>query len=553
MTRRVEKIKKQILWLWEKTKTFCPRLLGVVGIDLLAILVGFSASFVSKNVVDTAAAGHSFTDIFVLLIALTALPIVISAATGVFCALMHERVAFSIRSKVFDHILSAQYLRLSAYHSGDLLTRLSSDADTVATSVTSALPSLVMILVRLVAAFVLLYGFSPFLALAALLLAPAGLIITLISGKKMKALSLEVRESEAAYRSFLQEHMAHLTVVKAFCREDNSRQRMGELRQRSLMAMVKRTRLGLLTSTLVRTFFALGYLLSFGYCVAGLSNGTLTYGTMTLFLSLFAQIQQPLMNLSHLVPQMISMLASVSRIMELEDIPEDETTGASAQPGEVTMTFHQVSFSYDQETVLQDVNFTALPHQIIGIMGPSGAGKTTLVRLVLALMSPTDGAITLTYDGQEERLSAASRRLIAYVPQGNSLLSGTIRENLLWGNPDASQEEMHQALADADASFVHSLPDGLDTRIGEKASGLSEGQAQRIAIARALLRHAPILVLDEATSALDEESEKRILSALASPARAYAPICLIVTHRHTMLPYFDQVLHIQHDGTISIT
>lgn len=552
MTHRVEKIKKQILWLWEKTKTFCPRLLGVVGIDLLAILVGFSASFVSKNVVDTAAAGRSFTEIFVLLVALTALPIIISAATGVFCALLHERMAFSIRTKVFDCILSARYLGLSAYHSGDLLTRLTSDADTVANSIASALPSLVMILVRLVAAFVLLYGFSPFLALAALLLAPAGLIITLVSGKKMKALSTEVRESEAAYRSFLQEHTAHMAVVKAFCMEDVSRRQMGELRQRSLTAMVKRTKLGIVTSTLVRTFFALGYLLSFGYCVAGLFNGSLTYGTMTLFLSLFAQIQQPLMNLSHLVPQVIAMLASANRIMELEAPPADETTGATAQPSKVAMSFRQVSFAYDQETVLQNVSFTAQPGQLVGIMGPSGAGKTTLVRLVLALMSPTDGAITLTYDGQEERLSAASRRLIAYVPQGNSLLSGTIRENLLWGNPEASEGELYQALAEADAGFVHSLPEGLDTRIGEKAFGLSEGQAQRIAIARALLRHAPILVLDEATSALDEESEKRILSALSAPDRRYKPLCLIVTHRHTMLPYFDQVLHLQDDGTTDV-
>lgn len=553
MTQQMEKIKKNIGWVWIKTKAFCPDLFGVAAIDLLSILVGFSASFVSKNVVDTAAAAHSFPDIFVLLIVMTALPIIINAATGVFCALLHERVAFSIRTKVFDRILSSCYQRLSDYHSGDLLTRLTSDADTVATSVTSALPSLVMIFVRLAAAFVLLYGFSPFLALAALLLAPLGLIITLISGKKMKSLSMEVRESEAAYRSFLQEHVAHLVVVKSFCMEDNSRRRMDELHRRSLTAMVKRTRLSLVTSTLVRTFFALGYLLSFGYCVAGLSNGTLTYGTMTLFLSLFAQIQQPLMNLSHLVPQMISMLASVSRIMELEDIPEDEIAGESAQPDEVTMTFHQVSFSYDHETVLQDVTFSALPHQRVGIMGSSGAGKTTLVRLALALMPPTSGTITLTYDGQEESLSASSRRLIAYVPQGNSLLSGSIRENLLWGNPDASEEELRQALADADASFVYRLPDGLDTRIGEKAYGLSEGQAQRIAIARALLRHVPILVLDEATSALDEESEKRILSALASPNMSYAPLCLIVTHRPSMLPYFDQVLHIQHDGTITIT
>jgi ABC-type multidrug transport system fused ATPase/permease subunit len=266
----------------------------------------------------------------------------------------------------------------------------------------------------------------------------------------------------------------------------------------------------------------------------------------------------------------ISAFTAGERLMELEEIPQEESDERHPIAAPVGIRLEHVHFSYTPESrcILRDFTHTFPPGSITAIVGETGSGKTTLIRLLLALAQPTSGAVHMFADpsgkavGQGDAscsseqsvpASPSTRCNFAYVPQGNTLLSGTIRENLLWGNPDASQEELHQALAAADASFVYRLPDGLDTRIGEKAYGLSEGQAQRIAIARALLRHVPILVLDEATSALDEESEKRILSALASPNRSYAPLCLIVTHRPSMLPYFDQVLHIQHDGTITIT
>lgn len=234
--------------------------------------------------------------------------------------------------------------------------------------------------------------------------------------------------------------------------------------------------------------------------------------------------------------------------MELETVEDDQRTGCTALPKEVSLEFDNVTFAYDRTEVLRNISFIAQPRQLVGIMGPSGAGKTTLIRMILALTEPASGSICCHYGGTREAVSADTRRLIGYVPQGNTLLSGTIRDNLRWGCPDASDEDMFQALEDASAGFVRKLPQGLDTLLGEKAMGLSEGQAQRIAIARALLRRSPILILDEATSALDEASEERILSRLSDPNRAYAPLCLIITHRRSMLRYFDRLIDIDENG-----
>lgn len=551
--RHPEKLRKYLHWLAGKTKSFWPQLALLVGIDLLAVLIGFGSSFVSKSVVDSATAGLDFLPAFSVMILLSAVSIGIGAVVSVIRTLINERFAFGIRLKVFDRILSANFLGLSRYHSGDLLTRLTSDVDTIASGIASALPALGMIFVRLGAAFVLLYGYSPFLALSALLLAPVGLLLSLLTGDKLKKLSAEVKESEAAYRSFIQEHVANISVVKTFCMEDNSRQRLTGLRQRTLNAVLRRNRLGVATQLCIRVVFSLGYFISFGYCIVGLSGGSLTYGTMTLFLSLFSQIQQPLMNLSHLLPQAIGVLASAGRVMEMEDIPAEPRTGMTHTAEKVGLRFDGVDFAYDRQAILKGVSFSAEPRQVVGIMGPSGAGKTTLIRLALSLVNPSAGNVEYICDGVSEPVSADTRRHIAYVPQGNTLLSGTIADNLRFGDPNASEEDMWAVLERSAAGFVRDLPQGLDTVLGEKASGLSEGQAQRIAIARALLRRAPVLILDEATSALDAASEEKILAHLSAPERKYAPLCLIITHRRSMLPYFDRLIEIGDAGKVVVS
>ena len=551
--RHPEKLKRYVGWLAGMAKPFWGQLAVLVGIDLMAVLIGFGSSFVSKNVVDTATAKMEFLPAFSVMILLSAVSIGVGAAANVIRTLINERFAFGIRVRVFDRILSADYLGLSRYHSGDLLTRLTSDVDTIASGIASALPALGMIFVRLGAAFVLLYGYSPFLALSALLLAPVGLLLSLLTGEKLKKLSAEVKESEAAYRSFMQEHLANIAVVKTFCREEQSRQRLAGLRRRTLNAVLRRNRLSVLTNLCIRVVFSLGYFLSFGYCIFGLSKGTLTYGTMTLFLSLFSQIQQPLMSLSHLLPQAIGVLASAGRVMETEEIPPEPRTGMTHAAQRVSLRFDGVDFAYGSRSILKNVTFTAEPGQLVGVMGPSGAGKTTLIRLALALIRPTAGRVTCCTDGAEEPVSADVRRHIAYVPQGNTLLSGTIAENLRFGDPEATEAQMWEALERAAAGFVRELPQGLDTPLGEKANGLSEGQAQRIAIARALLRRAPVMILDEATSALDAASEEQILAGLSDPNRDDAPLCLIITHRRSMLPYFDRLIEIDGQGGAKVS
>lgn len=548
-----DKLRRYIRWLSGKTRPFWPQLMLLVGVDFLALIISFASSFVSKHVVDTATTGLDFLPAFSVMILMSAASIGVGALAGVFRTLINEKFAFGIRLGVFDRILSANFLGLSRYHSGDLMTRLTSDIDTIASGIAGALPSLGMIFVRLLMAFGLLYGYSPFLALAALLLAPVGLILSVLTGEKLKKLSAEVKENEAAYRSFIQEHLANISVVKTFCMEEKSNQRLTGLRRRMLDVILRRNRLSVLTNLCIRTVFSLGYFISFGYCMAGLADGTLTYGTMTLFLTLFSQIQQPLMNLSHLLPQAIGILASAGRVMEMEEIEKDERAGRQEKAKRVGLRFEGVGYAYDRQPVLQKACFAAEPGQLVGVMGPSGAGKTTLVRLALSLMKPDEGTVEYICDGKAEPASADSRRHIAYVPQGNTLLSGSIADNLRFGNPDATEEEMWRALERSAAGFVHELPDGLQTKLGEKAAGLSEGQAQRIAIARALLRRAPVLILDEATSALDSASEEAILAQLSAPEREYAPLCLIITHRPTMIPYFDQLIRLDEQGNVMVS
>ena len=359
-----------------------------------------------------------------------------------------------------------------------------------------------------------------------------------------------MQESESEYRSFLQESLANLLIVKAFTGEDRAVERLTKLREERFYWVYRKTGLGTASSTVMSLAFQGGYLTAFSYGAWQLSRQQITYGTMSVFLTLVNRVQAPILGLAQQIPRIIALLTSAGRIMELQRIPGEQRAAGEIRGGEIGVELRNVYFGYTREPVLKRVNLKICPGEFVAIVGESGIGKTTLIRILMAFLETGAGTVDFyNGSGQRQETGAFVRKFIAYVPQGNTLFSGTVRENLQMGREDASEEELWAALKLASGeNFVRSLPEGLDTVIGERGHGLSEGQAQRIAIARAFLRRAPFLILDEATSALDEATEVAVLQGLR--ALEPRPTCLLITHRKGVLKYCDRELCIR-EGSVT--
>ncbi len=539
---------RYLKWLGKNTKPFIPIMIIILIFDILGSLIGLGSTFVSKFVVDSATSSDTrFINGFILMVSVSVASTVIGALTTIFGTYIGERFSFGIRINIYEHILRADWLRLSKFHSGDLLTRLTSDVDTVCSGIATIIPTFITTIIRLGASLIILWHYSWQLTLCALLLVPVGIIVTLIYGEPYKKLQVEVKESEAKYRSFLQESIANITVIKTMQSEKDNCVKLKELRRNRLKLILKRNRMSVYMNISIRFVYMFGYFAAFGVGLFGLYNGNLTYGTMTLLISMVSQVQGPIMGLSGIVGQIISILASAGRLMTTDEIAAENDTKETFKTEKIGLKFNDVSFVYsgDENFIFKKFDYMINPGDRIGIIGTSGVGKTTFIRLVLALCNPQTGNIDfISDDGSIEKANAATRRHIAYVPQGNSLVSGTVRDNLLAGNPSADEKFMWEVLEICAAGdFLRKMPSGLDTKITEKAGGISEGQAQRISIARALIRQAPLLILDEATSALDEKTEEEILSKIQSSKEQ--PTALIITHRPSMLAYCTRAIEIR--------
>lgn len=541
--------KDHLKWILKQSKGFNRYVTGFLLISLLSMLVSLASSVTGKYVVD-AATGFK-TDLFwkyiLIMLGMSLFTIVLSFFTTLFSNYVSEKFAFSIRAEMFDRVQRSKWLKINKFHSGDILSRLTGDIGTLASSIISIVPTVVVAFIEFIIILGILLYYDPTMAVIGLIVGPLGLIAGTILRRKYVKYHKALRESESEYYSFFQESLSNLTVTKTFQTEDDNNEYLKDLRKKRLSLVMKSSRLGAFMNVSMRVIYTLGYIAAFSWCAYRLSrNDGYTYGDMTLFLSLVGTLQNTIRGIGSIIPQTFSTLVAAKRIRAITDIEDEEYSDNADIPESVGLHIDNVSFTYETAKVLNNISIDVKSGDRVGIVGTSGAGKTTFIRLLLSLIEPESGEAVYTVDGNRETISPVSRRFISYVPQGNSLLSGTIRHNLLIADKSATDEEMWEALKLADAAdFVRSCPDGLDTELSEKAGGLSEGQAQRIAIARALLRNKPVLILDEATSALDEDTEKKIFERLTE---IKGKTCFIITHRKSMLRYCNYVFEIDDNG-----
>lgn len=455
-----------------------------------------------------------------------------------------------LRYNLFNVMLHVRNDGGSRHHSGDVLNRMQEDVRQVSSTLAGSIPNLFGTLLQFLAAFAFLVYLDLRLALVVVVIVPVGILVGKFVTLRIRNLTLDIRKSDSKVQSHIQESFQHLTLLQTLEYTGTSSDTLGGLQDTLFDNEMRRTRFSILSRIVISLALSAGHAVAFLWGVWGISAGTVTYGMMTAFLQLVGQIQRPLMELSTQVPALIHSTASIDRLMELEALPREEAEDPVLLDAPAGVSFEDVCFSYpdSDRNIFEGFSYDFRPGSRTAIVGPTGVGKSTMIRLMLALLRPDCGAVRLYSPGGAGSLgslvpaSPATRCNLVYVPQGNTLFSGTIRENLLMGNPDASEADLCKVLHTAAADFVFDLASGLDTQCFESGAGLSEGQAQRIAIARALLRPGSILLLDEFSSALDAQTESTLLERLTSELPDHTMI--FITHRDRIIDFCDSVLRL---------
>ncbi|MCQ2429303.1 MAG: ABC transporter ATP-binding protein/permease [Clostridia bacterium] len=490
-----------------------------------------------------------------LVIGLALSQIIFNAIASWITANVNTKITNEIRHEIFERIMTSRWESLRAYHSGEILNRLEGDVNGVVDGIVSFIPTLVTCIVRFAGAFIIIMLTDPLMAVFALASAPILVFTAKPLMKVMRKFNEKQREINGQILSFNEEAFQNIQLVKAF---DLTRQRceaLGVLLKNHRKVQLDYAKVSVWVGAAMSLIGLITGYACYGWAVYRLYQGRISYGDLTLIMTLSSQLQGSFSALVAMFPRAVSVATSAGRVMEITGLPAEEDKDAEsaiAMAGKVEecgigVVADHISFAYEDSTdpVMKNVSFSVHPGEIVAFVGPSGGGKTTTLRILLGLLKPQEGQLTVSLGDGSMTLpvSDSTRRLCAYVPQGNSVFSGTIEENLLAVAPDATAEQVEQALRVADAwEFVSGQPNGVKTVLGERGVNLSEGQLQRLAIARAVLRDAPILIMDEATSALDVDTESRVLHALmkANPSR----IILITTHRASMLDYADQVIRV---------
>lgn len=537
-------------WLYSYAAKYKWLIVIYIVIGLFATGLALAASLVTKNLINEVLGGKISAAAVALYVFLGLSGIAVSALNRRLSAKISLRVNNEIRADVFGKFISTTWEEVSAFHSGDLLNRINGDVSTVADSVIGWIPSVTIKSAQFIGAIAIICYYDAAMALLSLISIPAAALISSLLLRKMRSYGTKIREAGSELMSFFEESLQNIQTVKAFGLSQSLDGRLAQLQKIYYDTSLEYNALSVKVTSGMSVLGLFVSYLCMGWCIFRLFTGAIDIGTMVLFIQLSSYLSSSISSLISSVPTVISATVSAGRIISVLNLPreeEDESLAAReiADFGEAPeIEFRDVSFGYKNGgKVFSEVNLTVAPGEFAAFVGPSGGGKTTLLRLLLGLVKPQSGKATLSAKGKTTEISSATRRIFTYVPQEKAMFSGTVAEMLRLFSPEATDEEINAALKAACAyDFVAALPEGINTPLGERGAGFSEGQNQRLAIARAVLRKAPVLLLDEATSALDLETERRVLENITALCRGKTLI--VMTHRESVLPLCDSVYRI---------
>ena len=555
---------RQTLWIYEYARIYWKQMIFYPVLGLAGTLVSLVSSLISRDMVDiiTGQQAGLLARTFCLYIGFSVGNVLISQISNYFANKISISVDNAIKADIFEKMLLTDLESIQNYHTGDLLTRWSSDASNISSGVLNWIPNLVIYTVRFVSTFAVVFYHDPMFALLALIGMPVSMLMSKTLLHRMKGNNERSAAMSAKMSGFNQEAFSNIQTIKAFDLIRLYAERLRGLQREYLTMKLEFQKMSMATSILLSIVgLAVSYS-CYGFGIYRVWSGAISYGTMTMFLSLSGSLTGTLNQLVSLVPTAVSLTTSAGRLMDILDMPKEdfsdadqvEQFAAQNRSDGIGIVFSGVSYAYHNgKQVFCGADFLARPKEIVALVGPSGEGKTTMLRLMLGLLHPQEGERTLIgeTDGEKIAVDPSARRLFSYVPQGNTMFSGTIAENMRNVRPEASDEEICEVLKAACAwEFVEKLPDGIYSMVGERGGGFSEGQAQRLSIARALLRRSPILLLDEATSALDVATERRVLRNIMSTTEPRT--CIVTTHRPTVLSICQKVYRIREQKCVQM-
>lgn len=550
-----KKITKSDFATFKWLMTICKSQIGKICVLVFTNVVGASLSILyanfSKHIVDGAVIEKNLNYVLkyaAFLLLLITVQLVLNLVGNSFSERSKGRMEMILKKHMLTEIMKKDYSRISAYHTGELQNRMFNDVAVVADGLTTIIPTFLFFMVKLVCSFSYLVVIDKIFAVV---FSVCGIIVFFcVRGFRstMKKLHKQVQATEGVTRSFIQEAVMNLLVVKSFVVEDKIDKEADELQEENYCVKMKRRHFNIVANGGISAVFSFAYVFALGYGAYRLLYGSMTYGTLTAMLQLVNQVQSPLVSLSGILPKIYALAASGERLMEICNLPNEEESNSvdvdivKTYNELSSIEFENISFKYDRDIIFDSTSLSVNKGDFVAIMGISGIGKSTLLKLLLGVFNVKDGEIYLKLNNSHVPVDKHTRRLFAYVPQGNMLLSGTIKDNLRFINSNATDDEIQKAVEISCAKqFIDELPLGLETVIGEKGMGLSEGQIQRLAIARSLLSESPILLLDEATSALDEETERQFLTNLKSMKNK---TCIIVSHKKAALDICNKCVQI---------